>query len=433
MKNRKRGDAEVAEDTAGEDVEAAVRAAARSIAERFESTYPHFEALAEDEEFLGASQRLAGMDIAFETVERLGRSSSPVVATIAHRAASLRADVPAEWLGWAFRRLKRGYAGEVLFLLQGIERHGEPPFIARVLARADHDWTEGWLLEVVTSFVERRVRAGEQPTAAEFDHSVNATDEQLVADVVAALEGALPAETVRDFEQWRERRARLEFFRSFGRIWEPWPDSSALTTVGGRMSVVEELRGVLRRQGPRSALVVGEHGVGKSSVIREALRAFHDEGWFVFEASGADVLAGQMYTGQLQGRVHEIATHAADGRAIWVMPAFEDALWAGQHSRSERGLLDALRPFVETGQLVIIGELAPAAHALLVQQRPRVMSLFETFRLEPLDSDDAIAVACDWLDRVGATRRRRHDPRRSGVGHAVPRERRKSRGSACAS
>ena len=126
----------------------------------------------------------------------------------------------------------------------GIERHDEPPLIARVLARADDDWTEGWLLEVVTGFVERRVRAGERPTAAEFEHTVNASDEQLVAGAVAALAGALPAETVRDFEQWRERRARLEFFRSFGRIWAPLPDTSALTTVGGRMAVVEELRAV---------------------------------------------------------------------------------------------------------------------------------------------------------------------------------------------
>jgi hypothetical protein len=107
MRNRRGGGADVAED----DVEAAVRGAAQSIAERFESAYPHFEALAEDEEFLGASRRLAEADVAFETVERLGRASTPILAAMAHRAASLRDDVPTEWLEWAFRRLKRAYAG----------------------------------------------------------------------------------------------------------------------------------------------------------------------------------------------------------------------------------------------------------------------------------------------------------------------------------
>ena len=125
-------------------------------------------------------------------------------------------------------------------------------------------------------------------------------------------------------------------------------------------SVIAELRAVLLRQGARSALVVGEQGVGKSAVIREALRELQDEGWFVFEATGSDVLAGQKYMGELQGRVHEIVAQTADRNSVWVMPAFEDALWAGQHTHSERGLLDAMRPFIETGQLVVVGELEPA-------------------------------------------------------------------------
>ena len=154
MKNRKRGDAEVAEQSAGEDVEAAVRAAARSIAERFEDGYPHFEELA----------RRRGVPERQHTTRRErrrlrdGRAARPrlhswFLAEMAHRAASLRDDVPAEWVDWAFRRLKQATARELFFLLQAIERHGEPPFIARVLARADDDWDGGWLLEVVTDFV----------------------------------------------------------------------------------------------------------------------------------------------------------------------------------------------------------------------------------------------------------------------------------------
>ena len=400
MKKRARGGTR-AEAGATEDIEAVVRASAQSIAERFDTSYPAFEDLAEDAKFLETSQRLAETDVLFETVARLERASSPIVAAMAHRAAWLRDDVPAGWSLWALRRLKTVYAGEVLFLLRGIERHGEPPFIAQVLSRADHDWTAGWLLSVVTAFIERRVEAGERPTITDFEQAVREPDEELVAEVVAALEGVLPPETVREFEQWRERRVRNEFFKSFGRIWER-QTQGALITVGGRASVVAQLRAVLLRQGARSALVVGEQGVGKSAVIREALRELQDEGWFVFEATGSDVLAGQKYSGELQKRVHEIAAQTADRNSVWVMPSFEDALWAGQHSRSERGLLDAMRPFIETGQLVVVGELEPRAYELLVQQRPRVTSLFETLRLEPLTPEESIDVARDWRDQSGA-------------------------------
>jgi ATP-dependent Clp protease ATP-binding subunit ClpC len=403
MRNRRGADADAARRVAAEDLAAAARAAAQSIAERFGSDYPEFAALADDEEFLRLSGRLAEPDVTFATVERLGRASNPIVAAMAHRAASLRDDVPPEWLGWAFRRLKQAYAGEVLFLLQAIERHDKPPFLARVLARADEDWSQGWLLEVVIDFVERRVRAGERLTAAELDAAVSEPDERLVVDAVAAVADALPRETADELEQWRQQRAPLAFFKSFGRIWERRLDMPTLTTVGGRAAVVRELQSVLRRQGgPRSALVVGEHGVGKSALIRQALREFQVEGWLIFEAGGLDVLAGQRYVGELEGRVHEIVAHAGGGRVVWVMPAFEDALWAGQHSRSERGLLDALRPFVETGQLAIVGELEPAAYELLRQQRPRITSLFETLRLEPLNPEEAIAVAQDWRNRTGA-------------------------------
>jgi ATP-dependent Clp protease ATP-binding subunit ClpC len=400
MKKRTRGGTG-AETGATEDVEAVVRASAQSIAERFDTPYPAFEDLAEDAEFLETSQRLAVHDVPFETVARLERSSTPIVAALAHRAAWLRDDVPVGWSLWALRRLKGVYAGEVLFLLRGIERHGEPPFIARVLSRADHDWTEGWLLSVVTAFVEQRIEAGERPTIMDFEQAVREPDEELVAGVVAALEGVLPPETVREFEHWRERRVRNDFFKSFGRIWERQAQG-ALTTVGGRAAVIAELRAVLLRQGARSALVVGEQGVGKSAVIREALRELQDEGWFVFEATGSDVLAGQKFLGELQGRVHEIVAQTADRNSIWVMPTFEDALWAGQHTHSERGLLDAMRPFVETGELVVVGELEPRTYELLVQQRPRVTSLFETLRLEPLTPEESIEVARDWRDQAGA-------------------------------
>jgi ATP-dependent Clp protease ATP-binding subunit ClpC len=400
MKKRGRGSTR-AETGATEDIEAVVRASAQSIAERYGSSYPNFEDLAEDAEFLETSQRLAETDVPFETVARLERASTPIVAAMAHRAAWLRHDVPVGWSLWALRRLKSVYAGEVLFLLRGIERHGEPPFIARVLSRADHDWTAGWLLSVVTAFIERRVEAGERPTITEFQQAVREPDEELVAEVVTALEGVLPPETVREFEQWRERRVRDDFFKSFGRIWER-QTQGALTTVGGRAAVIAELRTVLLRQGARSALVVGEQGVGKSAVIREALRELQDEGWFVFEATGSDVLAGQKYIGEVEGRVHEIVAQTADRNSVWVMPTFEDALWAGQHSRSERGLLDAIRPFVETGQLVVVGELEPRAYELVVQQRPRVTSLFETLRLEPLTPEESIGVARDWRDQSGA-------------------------------
>jgi ATP-dependent Clp protease ATP-binding subunit ClpC len=384
-----------------EEVEAAARAAARAITERLDE-FPDPAVLAVEPEFVRASDSLVAADVPVETVERLARSSSAVLAAMAHRATARRELVPEGWAAWAFRRMTKAYAGELVFLLEAVERHLEPPFLPRVLARANQNWTWGWSFGVISAFVDRRVAAGEQPTADELAALADPENEEHFAAIVAELEGVLPAATVRGFEAWREDRGRREFFRSFGRIWEPTAAAApVLTSVGTRSAVLAALEAALQGSSPRSVLLVGEHGVGKSAVLREALRRLHEDGWLVFEAGAAEVNAGQSFVGQLEGRVREIVEHAAGRRVLWVLPAFEEALWAGQHSRNPHGLLDALLPFVEARQLVIVGELEPQAYELVVQRRPRVTSAFETLRLEPLDRDEAIAAAVGWREAVG--------------------------------
>jgi ATP-dependent Clp protease ATP-binding subunit ClpC len=384
-----------------EDVDAAARAAAQSLAKRF-GPWPDPDALAADPEFVRISKRLAAPAVPAETVERLGRGSNPVVAAMAHRACALRESVSPEWLAWAYGRLKHAYAGELAPLLSAIERHDEPPLLARVLARADSDWSSGWCLGVVTAFVKRRLRAGEGLSVAEFEQAVPESQEALVAAVMAELGGTLPAETIREFEQWHRGREQVAFFRSIGRVHDLRATLPALASVGRRAAAIETLDATLRQSKPGSALLVGEHGVGKSAVIRETLRSLQEAGWLVFEAGAAEINAGQVYVGQLEGRVREIAERAADRRVVWIMPSFESTLWSGQSTQNPRGLLDALLPLVEAGRLVIVGEVEPRAYELLVQQRPRVTSAFETIRLEPLTRDEAIAVARDWRDRVEA-------------------------------
>jgi ATP-dependent Clp protease ATP-binding subunit ClpC len=399
---RRRRDAGQSSEARIDDVEAAVRAAARVIAERWETDFPAPDDLVDDPDFRRSSQLLADPAVPFETVARLGRSTTAVIAAVAHRAVALRTDIPPEWIDWAYRRLKQAYGGELVVLLQAIEQHGEPPFLVRVLARGDDDWTTGWLLGVVTAFVERRVQRGERPTVADFDRFVRPSDEELVAAVVDELEGVLPSDTTDEFTQWREKRAQFAFFSTFGHTWEA-PELPPLTTVGGRAGVVDGLEATLRREsGPRSALLIGEHGVGKSLVGAEVLRRLSDDGWFVFVAGAAEVQAGQTYIGQLEGRVQEIAERSARQSVVWVIPNFEEALWTGQHTRNPRGLLDALVPFVAAGDLRILGEIEPRAYELLIRRRPRVTALFESFRLEPLAREEAIAVATHWREQVGA-------------------------------
>src|SRR6266511_5596024 len=306
----KRDDASTDTTARDDDVGAVVRAAARSIADRL-AEFPPVDDLAHDDEFLQTSRGLSRGDVRLETVERLARSSNAIVAAIADRALARRESVSEEWLAWGFRRLKHAYAGELFFLLEAIERHSHSPLLARVLANADDDWAWGWCLGVITSFAERRVRAGEEPTAADFD-AIDPSDEEDVAKVVAELDGVLPAKTMREFDEWRRRRAERKLFESLGRIWEPSSEPRALTSVGGRAVAVAALDSALRGGSDGSSvLLVGEHGVGKSAVLREVLGPLRRDGWLIFEASATELMAGQGYVGELDTRLREIAERSA--------------------------------------------------------------------------------------------------------------------------
>ena len=77
--------------------------------------------------------------------------------------------------------------------------------------------SEGWLLAVITNFVERRVRAGEEPHVGDFD-VIDGSNAETVSAVIAELEGVLPQSTVRAFHEWRRRRSEVESFGTIGRI-----------------------------------------------------------------------------------------------------------------------------------------------------------------------------------------------------------------------
>ncbi len=382
-----------------EDIAAIVQRAARRIEKRLDELEPNL--VAEDEEFVETSDLLVSEDVPPGLVERVSRSSHGLARAMGHRAVARRESVSAEWLDWAFGRLKSAVAAELQFLLEAIERHAEPPLVARVLAHADDDWPWGWCNDVVTRFVQRRVEAGEEPAVADFERWIDPRSTE-ARDAFAALDGVLPASTIREFESWREQHANHAFFAGVGRVWEPRDEAGADTSVGGRTEVAIALEAALRAPRGPCALLVGEHGVGKTAVLREVLGNLHREGWLIVEASATEMMAGQVYVGEIDTRLREIATRSAEGRVLWVMPAFAEAVSAGQHSRSGVGLLDRLFPYLEAGQIRMVGELDPRAYDLVLQQRPRTSSAFTALQLRPLDEAETVRAAQHWRDRARA-------------------------------
>jgi ATP-dependent Clp protease ATP-binding subunit ClpC len=190
------------------------------------------------------------------------------------------------------------------------------------------------------------------------------------------------------------------FFGSVGQIVDRTSLPEAIVTASRRAPLAAVVAG-LTRTPRRSLVVVGERGVGKSIVTGAALKQLDGPDWLVFRAGAAEVMAGRIYIGMMEGHVQQIVERARDKPVVWLFPNFEEALWAGQHMQSPRGLLDAMLPHVESGAVTIVAEIDDPAFEQLVQRRPKVLDLFEIVRLPQLPSDEALEIARTWTAQEG--------------------------------
>ncbi|HET9507176.1 MAG TPA: AAA family ATPase [Gaiellaceae bacterium] len=371
-----------------------------ALGERLAATYPWVDAdeLEHDEVFARLVELLADTDgidgDAFAEVTLRGAKflrAGALAAIAAGRAA------PAGLVEGAEGRFRRAEWGERQLLLRALART-DGKVVPAVLATAEEDWSGSPIAREVARFLDARVAAGEDVTAAELG-ALDARLQPLVGELVDATAEATRAVLRPALEEWQTTTIDVDFFRELGRVVDPGERPPA-TLAGSRMVAVEAVAGALSAPRPRSVLLVGEPGVGKTTLIVEALRRLGDD-WFAFQAGAADVNAGQAFIGMLEGRVQEIVGRLAGRPIAWVFPSFEEALWSGQHLQSPRGVLDALLPHVESGDAVVIGEIDPLAYELVVQHRPRVARLFEVIRLAPMADAGAIEVAREWSAQNG--------------------------------
>ena len=208
----------------------------------------------------------------------------------------------------------------------------------------------------------------------------------------------LPVSAREGFEEWRRTTtASLGRVAQYATPWHrPFDDPTALITPR-RREIVDAITEAITADPPRSVVLVGEHGVGKTALVRAALEAL-PESWSAFEATASSINAGAMYIGQLEGRVEEIVTALRDEQIVWVFPAFHEALYAGTYSSNPTGLLDALAPHIESGAVRIVAETSATAYERLLAERPSIASLMQAVRVRPLGEEETAAVVRHALD-----------------------------------
>src|SRR5690606_20006091 len=187
---------------------------------------------------------------------------------------------------------------------------------------------------------------------------------------------------------------------SIGTVWE-YVDTSGIVRDATLERRVAELDRLLRGDPPRSIVLVGPRRVGKTTALRVLAERLLEERWTLFEAGAVELLAGQSYIGEIEQRMQSLLRNiGGKPRVVWIVPDLQEMQWAGRHKFSTTSLLDMVLPWVETGRVLLLGEIGPEAHERLLQGRPTLRTAMETVRFDPLGDAATVELAHSWAESL---------------------------------
>jgi ATP-dependent Clp protease ATP-binding subunit ClpC len=272
--------------------------------------------------------------------------------------------------------------------------------VSRVLSRIDASWRNAWGVEFLKEFIRIRLEGGELP---EFNTDLRRIAEDhagFIQELFEGVKGEPASRLLAEFNTWRRTRGDIDFLNSIGRIWSfaEIPEVDPVIENEALLTQVATVEAVLVKDRRRSVLLVGNDGVGKSTIVRVLGKRLHEGGWVIFEAGHTELVAGKVFIGELEERFRRLLYHLGGKRKIlWYFPDFHAISWAGRHQHSATSALDYFLPFIEQGEIAVLGETQPLAYEKLIQSKPRCQTAMEVYRIHPLSEETTLEIARQWV------------------------------------
>jgi len=162
-----------------------------------------------------------------------------------------------------------------------------------------------------------------------------------------------------------------------------------LPRAHGRDAEVEALQRLLCARTGSAHVLIGAAGVGKSAVLNQLAISSRGKAapaalrerpvWF---ADASRLIAGEGWFGDWQKQVLEVVQECIDAKVIWYIGDLLPLLDAGKSAQSEQNAAQLLKPYLAGGQLTVVGECTPRAHAQLELRDAGFARLFTPFQLQ---------------------------------------------------
>ena len=360
----------------------------------FSNSSAHPRELTEHPEFKQAARALADPSVPLDVVLQYAHGANWGLSCAAFAALAQRND-RSEALDQVVTQFDRVAPWAMYFALEYFLTAEPRPPVGAAVAGAKEWWRDNPILPLlVRDYFARRAELGD---VADFGSSLDEPFAATHAVVRAFLERvdhpSARALTVQldDIVRGSVDRA---FLTTFGRFWADRAEPLHLVEPDEWHAALATAATTLQQGAIRPLLVSGERLVGKTSFLRLLAARVTREGWSVFEASGADLMAGQQWFGQLEGRIRQTVDELTVGKKlIWYIPDLLQLARSGTHQGQSASILDQILPAMVAGRLVVWTEATPTSTAHLLQMRPALRGLFAVARLEAQSEADTLSLA----------------------------------------
>ena len=161
---------------------------------------------------------------------------------------------------------------------------------------------------------------------------------------------------------------------------------------------VQELRELLRRE-QTSVLLVGERGVGKSTLLAEAARSVElmqkqervpkDKQVRFYSTNASRLIAGMQYLGEWQQRCEDIVNELTQINGVLCIESLLDLVRTGGLDATD-SLASFFRTFIQHGELRLIGEVTPEELTTCERLVPGLTDTFRKLIVEPLSGHASV-------------------------------------------
>ncbi len=285
------------------------------------------------------------------------------------------------------------------------------PPVGEPLASASEWWRDN--LQIINAFREHFEERHALGDTAEFGNALEGKtpeDREQIKAFLSRMRHPLADELINAMDLARRTSLDRDFLGSFGRFWDAKKEDVLVEPVNWQ-EALDAAQAFLSGSRARSLLVAGEPRSGKTTFLKLLARRAKKDGWKVFEAGGADLMAGQQWFGQLEGRIQRaIDELSTSKKVIWYIPDILLIALSGTHQGQAASILDQILPAITSGRLVVWTETSDSGMARLLRMRPVLRGAFEVARIEPMDVTETAELAQSFAGAYAKATRTRIEP-----------------------